>query len=57
MAASGAWQPRAKNRVARWFVFLPKIPILEGLGMENVGKFYDHMEYFTAIMIMYGRLV
>jgi hypothetical protein len=23
--------------------------ILEGLGVENIGIFYDHMEYFTAI--------
>jgi hypothetical protein len=23
--------------------------ILEGLGMENVGIFYGHSEYFTAI--------
>jgi cyanate permease len=23
--------------------------ILEGLGMEKVGKFYDPLEYFTAI--------
>jgi hypothetical protein len=23
--------------------------ILEDLGMENVGLFYDHLEYFTAI--------
>jgi hypothetical protein len=28
--------------------------ILEGLGMENVGIFYDHLEYFTVIRyIMY----
>jgi hypothetical protein len=23
--------------------------ILECLGMENVGMFYDHLEYFTAL--------
>jgi hypothetical protein len=23
--------------------------ILEGLGMENVGIFYNHVEYLTAI--------
>jgi hypothetical protein len=23
--------------------------ILEGLGMENVGIFYGHLEYFTAV--------
>jgi hypothetical protein len=32
-------------------VLFPKIPIsdiLEGHGMEDVGIFYDHLEYFTA---------
>jgi hypothetical protein len=37
------------NRVARWFGFKPKIPILEGLGKENVVIFYDHSEYFSVI--------
>jgi hypothetical protein len=41
------------SRVARWFIFKPKIPIfgliLEGLGTENVGIFYDHLKYFRAI--------
>jgi hypothetical protein len=40
-------------RVARWFIFIRKIPIwfiLEVLGMENVGIFYDRQEYFTAIL-------
>jgi hypothetical protein len=23
--------------------------ILEGLGIDNVGIFYDHLEYFTAV--------
>jgi hypothetical protein len=35
-------------RVARWFTFIPKIPIwvfLEGLWMENVGIFHDHLEF------------
>jgi hypothetical protein len=38
--------------------------ILEYLGMEDVGIFYDHLEYFTAIWyilrpfgIFYGHLV
>jgi hypothetical protein len=38
--------------------------ILEGLGMEKIGVFYDHLEYFTAIWynllpfgIICGRLV
>jgi hypothetical protein len=26
----------------------------EGLGMENVGMFYDHLEYFTAIWYNLG---
>jgi hypothetical protein len=26
--------------------------ILEGLGKENVGIFYDHLEYFTALWCM-----
>jgi hypothetical protein len=33
-------------------VFIPKIPIwytLEGLGMENIGIFYGHLVYFTAM--------
>jgi hypothetical protein len=32
--------------------FTPKIPIwvyFGGLGMENVGIFYDRLEYYTAI--------
>jgi hypothetical protein len=35
-----------KNRVARWFILRLKIQnwvILEGLGMENVAIFYDHL--------------
>jgi hypothetical protein len=39
-------------RVARWFVFKPKIPIwvnFVGLYNENVCKFYDHSVYFTVI--------
>jgi hypothetical protein len=35
------------SRVARWFILTPKISIwvyLEGLGMENIGIFYDHLE-------------
>jgi hypothetical protein len=40
------------GRIARRFVFKPKIPILvnlEVLEMENVVLFYYHLEYFTAI--------
>jgi hypothetical protein len=32
---------------------VPKIPIwviLEDLGIENVGIFYDYLEYFTAVL-------
>jgi hypothetical protein len=29
--------------------FQTKIPILEGLEMENLGIFYDYLVYFTAI--------
>jgi hypothetical protein len=29
--------------------FQTKNPNLEGLGMENIVIFYDHLEYFTAI--------
>jgi hypothetical protein len=35
-------------RVARWFLFKPKIPIwkiLDGLRLENVDIFYGHLEY------------
>jgi hypothetical protein len=37
------------SRVARWFIFRPKIPILKDLGMENVEIYSGHFEYFTAI--------
>jgi hypothetical protein len=35
----------SRSRVARWFIFKPKMPLLvllEGFGMENVGIFYGH---------------
>jgi hypothetical protein len=32
------------SRVARWFIFKPKI-----FGMENASILYDHLEYFAAI--------
>jgi hypothetical protein len=44
-----------KPRVARWFIFIPKIPACvcilqkEGLGMENVDIFDDHLEYVNVI--------
>jgi hypothetical protein len=42
-------------RDARWYIFRPKIPILAfcvRLEMENVGIFYVHLVYFTAIWII-----
>jgi hypothetical protein len=39
------------TRVARWFVFKPKIKIwgnFGGLAMEDVGIFYGHLVHFTA---------
>jgi hypothetical protein len=40
-------------RVARWFVFKPKILIwvnLEGLKWENVDIFYGHLKYFKDVL-------
>jgi hypothetical protein len=37
-------------RVARWYIFIPKIP----LKMENVCIFYGHFEYFTVIWYILG---
>jgi hypothetical protein len=40
------------SRVARWFVFKPKIPIwkkFKGLKLENVDTFYGRLEYFMGI--------
>jgi hypothetical protein len=31
--------------------------VLEGLRIENVSIFYDHLEYKTAFCIFYGHLV
>jgi hypothetical protein len=55
------------TRVARWYILNQKShfgKILEGLGMEGVGKFYGHLVYFMAIWyilwpfgIFYGHLV
>jgi hypothetical protein len=39
-------------RVARWFVFKPKIPIwvnFEGLRLQIVDIFYGHLGYFMTI--------
>jgi hypothetical protein len=35
--------------------FQTKNPNLEGLGMENIVIFYDHLEYFTAIWYKFLR--
>jgi hypothetical protein len=41
--------------------FHTKNPILDivwmGCGMENVGIFYDHLEYLTVTWCIFGRLV
>jgi hypothetical protein len=40
------------SRVARWFLFKPKIPIwvnLEGLRWEKVDINYHYFEYFKDI--------
>jgi hypothetical protein len=41
------------SRVARWFLFSNQKSqfgkVLEGLAMENLGIFFDHLVYFTAI--------
>jgi hypothetical protein len=40
-------------RIARWFIFKPKNPILskflEGLRLEIADTVYVHLEYFTDI--------
>jgi hypothetical protein len=39
--------------VARWYIFKPKIPILEVLGIETVGTLYAHLKYTTAIWFIF----
>jgi hypothetical protein len=47
-------------RVARWFVFKPKIQIwenMEGIAMEDVGIIYGHLVHFTVfcyILLTFG---
>jgi hypothetical protein len=58
---------RPPNRVARWHILKPKISIwvnFGGLAIGDVGIFYDHLVYFTAVWyilwsfgIFYGYLV
>jgi hypothetical protein len=50
------------RRVARWFVFKPKIKILQGLAMDDVAIFYDHFglfyghwKYFMVIWYIFPR--
>jgi hypothetical protein len=41
-----------RPRVARWYIFIPKMPFLmylEGLAMENSGIFYGRLVYFMNI--------
>jgi hypothetical protein len=40
-------------RVARWYFFIPKIPIWVYFGIENVGIFYGYWDYFTAICYIF----
>jgi hypothetical protein len=56
-----------ETRVARWYVFEPKIPIWVNLAgswngkcwriLWSFGIFYVHLVYFMSIGIFYGRLV
>jgi hypothetical protein len=42
------------NKVARWYIFKPKIPIwvnLVCLGMEKVVLFFGHLEYIISILV------
>jgi hypothetical protein len=41
-------EEEVKNKVARWFIFKPKIPIWLHLRGPWNGKFYDHLDYFMA---------
>jgi hypothetical protein len=48
------------TRVARWYVFEPKIQIWVNFGgpcRDQSCIFYGHLEYFTAIGIFHGHLV
>jgi hypothetical protein len=39
-----------ENSVARWYIFKPKITIwVNFVGMDNVGIFYGHAGYITAL--------
>jgi hypothetical protein len=55
------------TRVARWFVFKPKIPLWVNVVGSCYGKswyilwsfdlFYSHWKYFMAILYIFGNLV
>jgi hypothetical protein len=43
-------QSRVNIRVARWFIFKPKIPIwvtFRALGMEMFGLVFGHLEFIV----------
>jgi hypothetical protein len=49
-----------EGRVARWFIFKPKIQIWEGLKIENICIFYGHLENIIAVWYIkwpFGNLV
>jgi hypothetical protein len=48
----GVYGKANQLRVARWHFFKPKIPILEGLRMENVGTYI-----LGSFGIIFGQLV
>jgi hypothetical protein len=56
-------QMRHVDRVARWYIFKPKIQTwvnFGGPGMEKVGTFYGHLEHIQAIWYIlwpFGNLV
>jgi hypothetical protein len=46
-----------KTRFARWYIFLPKIPMwvyFGRQGMEKVGVFYGNLVYFIAFGKFYS---
>jgi hypothetical protein len=55
-------QSRVNIRVARWFIFKPKIPIwviFRALGMEMFGLVFGHLEYIVAswyILLSFGNI-
>jgi hypothetical protein len=41
-------------RVARWYIFKPKIPIWENFGRSWNGRCYGHLGYFTHGHLVYS---